>query len=72
MTKLITSHIVNGNDLRLLALPEVDDQNEDKNTELKTEVRQVSSEVRNLLKTLPVSEIKKLQDKYGKFENSNE
>ena len=73
VTRLVTSHIINGNDVKLLSLPETNEEaSEKKNEELKSEIQQVSSDVRNKLKLLPENEMKKLQDKYGNIENETE
>jgi len=71
VAKLVTSHIINGNDIKLLSLPEFEEDDK-KNEELKAEIRQVSTEVRNKLKGLPDKEFKKLLEKYGKFDDNIE
>lgn len=73
VTNLITSHIINGNDIKLLSLPIYADEPEDKTKEketLKKEVREVSSEVRNLMKSISTEERKVLLDKFGKFDDT--
>jgi hypothetical protein len=66
VVKLVTSHILKGNDIRLLALPafENDDDNEENNS-IKEELRTVSSEVRQAMKIIPPKEMKALLEKYS-------
>lgn len=66
------SHIVNGNDIKLLALP----VNEDKSTEYEqekavTELRVLSTNIHNELKKLPEHELVKLIEHYEKGDNEN-
>lgn len=70
ISKLISSHIIKGNDIKLLAIPEsTEKETNDKEIDLGGEIRKISTEVRNKLKSLPVNEMKKLLDKYGKIDN---
>lgn len=66
VTSLITSHIIKGNDLKLLVAPEKEDaKEEDKVEPKKIRLKELSSKVRNTLKQLPPIEIKLLIEKYG-------
>ena len=60
--KLVTSHILKGNDFKLLSLPEL--QEDDTKKEEKEELRKISTEVRQALKKMPQTELKILQEKY--------
>ena len=69
VTALITSHIIKGNDLKLLAFPESDGENNSKNIEIKKELQAKSSEVRAAIKELPEAEFKKLLKQYGEIKD---
>lgn len=65
VVKLVTSHILKGNDLKLIAIPDnvetnIEDSEEDKLQDLK----KVSTQVKQAIKSLPHSEMKQLNDKY--------
>lgn len=65
VVKLVTSHILKGNDLKLLALPEFAVTNEKETEEIKiNNLKRVSTQVKQAIKTLPQSEIKQLLEKY--------
>lgn len=70
VVKLVTSHILKGNDIKLLALPEFeDDENNEENDSIKEELRTVSSEVRQAMKIIPPKEMKALLEKYSEPED---
>lgn len=65
--KLITSHILKGNDFKLLSLPAAAEEvvkEIDAKQKLKEDMRTLSTEVRQALKELPQAEFKMLQEKY--------
>jgi len=72
-TNLITSHIIKGNDLKLLAMPEAEGD-EDNNifTETKSALQQQSTEARKQLKDIPVEDRTKLLEMYGEIKNEDE
>lgn len=73
VTSLITSHIIKGNDLKLLAFPKTDEEDVEKKNEIKKELQTKSSEVRAAIKELPEAELKKLLKQYGEItEDSDE
>ncbi|MBK7107412.1 MAG: hypothetical protein IPH62_19270 [Ignavibacteriae bacterium] len=70
ITNLITSHIIKGNDIKLLALPKSDEDNEEekeKKEERKIELANISRDVRSSIKKLPPSELQKLLREYGEL-----
>ncbi len=71
VTNLITSHIIKGNDLKLLTFPESDDEENKKNLESKRELQAKSSEVRTAIKELPPAELKKLLKQYGEIKEES-
>lgn len=73
VVKLVTSHILKGNDLKLLAIPEVAETDEEEKEEVKVqELRRVSTQVKQAIKTLPQSEMKQLLDKYKSPDDNGE
>jgi hypothetical protein len=70
VTNLITSHIVKGNDLKLLAIPEEEETEE--NIELfskeKNALREQSIAARKELRSIPTEDRLKLIEEYGKIE----
>jgi len=65
VTSLVTSHIIRGNDIKLLAIPESKTGEENGNpTE---DLRSSSSTARSKLRVLPAKEKQKLLDLYGKL-----
>lgn len=64
---LITNHILKGNDLKLLSLPESIEGNDEKEL-AKEELRSISSEVRQAMKTIPAKEMKALLENYTEKE----
>jgi hypothetical protein len=65
VVKLVTSHILKGNDLKLLALPENAETEEDENEDnQKAELKKVSMQVKQAVKSLPQTEMKKLLEQY--------
>lgn len=77
VAKLVSSHIINGNDLKLLSIhpsKEVESSEEyhENKNELKNEIKEVSSKVRKALKQLPEEEVKKLLERYGDLPEEEE
>jgi len=74
VTNLISSHIVQGNDLKLLAMPEtVDDEvKKEKFSEEKNALRDESMNARRQLRDIPAEDKKMLLGTYGKIENETE
>lgn len=70
ITKLVTVHIINGNDVKLLSLPEQEEEIEEENELLISNLRKVSADVRRSLKALPENEMMKLLEKYGTIEDN--
>ena len=64
VVNLVTNHILKGNDLKLLTIPERTSEEIDSATETKDELRSISSEVRQAMKLLPNIELKALLEKY--------
>jgi hypothetical protein len=72
VVKLVTSHILKGNDFKLLALPENGDtEEEEKQNTPSEELKKISLEVKQAVKSLPQAEMKKLLEQY-KEPNINE
>jgi hypothetical protein len=72
VAKLVTAHIVQGNDVKLLALPEQAEQGEGSNANaphLGEELRKESTAARRALRDIPLEAHKKLLETYGKPEN---
>lgn len=67
VANLITNHILKGNDLKLLSLPENIEGSVDKEL-AKEELRSISSEVRQAIKTIPAKEMKALLENYTEQE----
>jgi len=73
VVKLVTSHILKGNDLKLLAIPEIAETEGEETAELKVqELKRVSTQVKQAIKTLPQSEMKQLLDKYKSLDENGE
>ena len=74
VTKLVTSHILKGNDYKLLALPESGETDDDGNEIKPNEnLRNISMQVKQAVKYLPPSEMVKLLKQYKEpDENSKE
>ena len=65
VVKLVTSHILKGNDFKLLALPENGETEKDENKNSPNEeLKKVSMQVKQAVKSLPQAEIKKLLEQY--------
>ena len=64
VTQLVTSHIIRGNDIKLLT--ESEQSETDEETEpLTDQLRNASEEARSKLRLLPTKAIKQLLDKYS-------
>lgn len=75
VTKLIASHIIKGNEVKILSIPESDDKEKEKEENkitITNELRSASNEIRNKLKSLPPEEMKALLDKYGSLNDDND
>lgn len=73
ITNLITSHIIKGNDVKLLAYPKGENETEDQineKEENKKELDIKSREVRIAIKELPKPELAKLLKEYGEIKES--
>lgn len=65
VVKLITSHILKGNEFKLLALPETNElKNNTSEENSNQELREISTQIKQAKKELPPSELKKLLTKY--------
>lgn len=66
VTKLVTSHILKGNDFKLLALPEngESEQEEESVNSPNEELKKISMQVKQAVKSLPTAEMKKLLEQY--------
>lgn len=74
VTKLVTSHILKGNDYKLLALPEngeTENEEENKNSP-SDELKKISMQVKQAIKSLPQAEMKKLLEQYKEPDDSFE
>ena len=68
--KLVASHILKGNDFKLLAIPEGQGKEiEEDGSNTKNDLRTISSEVRQAMKIVPPKEMKALLGKYKNEEN---
>ncbi len=73
VVKLVTSHILKGNDLKVLAIPEVAETDEEVTEEAKVqELKKASTQVKQAVKTLPQAEMKQLLDKYKSPDDNGE
>lgn len=77
--KLIVSHIINGNDLKLLALPRIDEEeDEDKEQEnvmeKRKELERLKAEIKERVNQLPKEELRAIEDKYSspELDDNNE
>lgn len=72
VTNLVASHIVRGNDLKLLALPATENaqQNEDDVAEKRDSLREQSLAARRELRLIPSEAQQKLLEAYGKLKES--
>ncbi len=64
ITKLVTSHIIKGNDIKLLAAPKIAEGQEQETT-LADDLRSCSAEARSKLRLLPAKERQLLIEKYS-------
>lgn len=74
VAKLVSSHIINGNDIKLLSMStnSEEETEEESSNKLKNEIKNISSQVRKALKQLPASEFKKLLERYGNLPDTDE
>jgi hypothetical protein len=74
VSSLITSHIVNGNDIKLLALPEnvKDDTEENNQEDTVAELQNLTANVHTELNHLPEQELVKLIECYGKTDTEED
>lgn len=70
VTKLITAHIVKGNDFKLLALPEAGEvgDGEEEIPDVREVLREQSMIARRELRQIPIEEQQKLLEEYGKID----
>lgn len=70
VTNLITSHIVKGNDLKLLAMPEEEgnEENSERFSDEKNALREQSMAARQQLRSIPTEDRLKLLEAYGEIE----
>ena len=66
VAKLVTSHIINGNEIKLLSIPE-NEGNKEKGEKSKESLIDTMKDLKNALKKLPQAELQKLLDKYGEL-----
>ena len=73
VANLITSHIVKGNDFKLLALPEREDTNDEKEklADKSESLREQSNKARRQLRQTPQEAQQKLLDTYGEIEEND-
>jgi hypothetical protein len=69
VTGLITSHIVKGNEIRLLSLPETSEEESQRNETLRNDIRKCSIEVRNASRSITEADHQKLLDSYGEIKD---
>jgi len=73
VVKLVTFHILRGNDFKLLALPEtVEIEEEETEIVNKEELKKISIQVEQAVKSLPQEEMKKLLEQYKEPEENDE
>jgi len=73
VTKLVTSHILKGNDFKLLALPENGEAEEEENENSPNEeLKKISMQVKQAVKSLPQAEMKKLLEQYKEPDENGE
>jgi hypothetical protein len=69
VVKLVSSHILKGNDIKLLTIPLVDnEESSEENENNKEELRTISSQVRQEMKLIPSKDMKFLLEKYSEPE----
>jgi hypothetical protein len=71
VVKLVTSHILKGNDLKILALPKNKETDEDNKNTPNEELKKVSLEVKQAVKSLPKEEMQKLLEQYKEPEEKD-
>ena len=73
VVKLVTSHILKGNDFKLLALPENGETEEEENENIPNEeLKKISMQVKQAVKSLPQAEMKKLLEQYKEPDENGE
>jgi len=73
VVKLVTSHILKGNDFKLLALPEnLETEKNGTEDNQKEELKKISMQVKQAVKSLPPAEMKKLIEKYKEPDENDE
>jgi hypothetical protein len=74
VAQLVTSHIVKGNDLKLLALPEPEEpeEGEEDLPDQKEALREKSMAARHQLRQIPTEDQQKLLEEYGKIDEESE
>lgn len=73
VVKLVTSHILKGNDFKLLALPENGEMEKEENENgPNEELKRISMQVKQAMKSLPQAEMKKLLEQYKEPDENKE
>ncbi len=75
VANLLTTHIIRGNDVKLLSVPQKTDDNGeviDRALESKKKITEFGQEMRNTLKSLPEEDFKKLLEKYGSYKEEDD
>ena len=68
ITNLVTSHIVRGNDIKLIALPKTTGQ---ESVQTKNDLRESSIEAKNAQRVLPPDDMTKLLEMYGEIKGDS-
>ena len=75
VANLLTTHIIRGNDVKLLSVPQKNEENSekiDRAIDNKKKITEFGQEMRNALKSLPADDVKKLLEKYGSYKEDEE
>jgi len=75
VANLLTTHIIRGNDVKLLSVPQKNEENSEKierAIDNKNKITEFGQEMRNALKSLPAEDVKKLLEKYGSYKEDEE
>jgi hypothetical protein len=69
IANLVTSHIVRGNDIKLISLPKADEKTEveTRANQKKIDLREASIEAKNARRALPPDDMRKLLEMYGEI-----
>lgn len=73
VTKLLTAHIVNGNDFKLLSVArEITEEEEDDSSDVRESLRELSVKARRQLRSIPQKAQEKLLQAYGTINDSED